>query len=62
MKIPKTNITNYKGIIQNTLFLITLFLCNSIFSQYTIPEIPKLQTSVYDYANILSATEKAQLE
>jgi uncharacterized protein len=62
MKIPKTNNTFYKGIIQNTFLLIVLLLCNSIFSQYTIPEIPKLQTSVYDYANILSATEKAQLE
>lgn len=35
------------------------------FAQFTIPEKPKeekLQTSVYDYANVLSATEKAQLE
>ena len=32
------------------------------FAQFTIPEKPTLQTSVYDYANVLSATEKAQLE
>ncbi|MSP84600.1 MAG: TPM domain-containing protein [Flavobacteriaceae bacterium] len=32
------------------------------FAQFEIPEIPKEQTSVYDYANVLSATEKAQLE
>jgi uncharacterized protein len=32
------------------------------FAQFEIPEIPKEQTSVYDYANILSADEKAQLE
>ena len=33
-----------------------------LFAQYTIPEKPSFQTSVYDYANILSTTEKAQLE
>jgi len=32
------------------------------FAQFTIPEKPSLQTSVYDYANILSASEKTQLE
>lgn len=32
------------------------------FSQYNIPEVPKFQTSVYDYANILSASEKQHLE
>ena len=32
------------------------------FAQFEIPEIPKEQTSVYDYANILSPQEKAQLE
>ena len=32
------------------------------FAQYTIPEIPTKQTSVYDYANVLSPEEKVQLE
>jgi uncharacterized protein len=32
------------------------------FAQYKIPAKPELQTSVYDYANLLSATEKTQLE
>jgi uncharacterized protein len=32
------------------------------FAQYTIPEIPSKQTSVYDYANVLSPEEKVQLE
>jgi uncharacterized protein len=32
------------------------------FAQFEIPEIPKEQTSVYDYATILSPEEKAQLE
>lgn len=49
----------------NYSFLI-LFACLMFtqigFAQFEIPEIPKEQTSVYDYANVLSATEKAQLE
>lgn len=32
------------------------------FSQIDIPKVPKEQTSVYDYANLLSATEKQTLE
>ncbi len=32
------------------------------FAQYTIPEIPSKQTSVYDYANVLRPEEKVQLE
>jgi uncharacterized protein len=27
-----------------------------------LPKLPDLQTSVYDYAKLLSATEKTQLE
>ena len=43
--------------------LIVCFVFTQIsFAQFNIPEIPKLQTSVYDYANVLSATEKAALE
>ena len=32
------------------------------FAQFDIPEKPEFQTSVYDYAQVLSADEKAQLE
>jgi uncharacterized protein len=32
------------------------------FGQFSIPKKPSFQTSVYDYANLLSANEKAQLE
>lgn len=32
------------------------------FAQFKIPEKPRLQTSVYDYAKLLSATEKSALE
>lgn len=39
-----------------------LFCMNSVFAQFTIPEKPEFQTSVYDYANILKADEKTALE
>ena len=43
--------------------LLVCFLFTQIsFAQFTIPEKPDFQTSVYDYANLLSATEKSQLE
>jgi uncharacterized protein len=51
---------------KSTLISLKLFVCLLFtqigFAQFTIPEKPTLQTSVYDYANVLSATEKAQLE
>jgi uncharacterized protein len=51
---------------KNTTIFLKLFVCLLFtqigFAQFTIPEKPTLQTSVYDYANVLSATEKAQLE
>jgi len=43
--------------------LISLFcFSNTVFGQFDIPEIPKEQTSVYDYINLLSSTEKQSLE
>lgn len=43
--------------------LILSLLCfNSSFAQFDIPEIPEEQTSVYDYAALLSASEKGSLE
>lgn len=51
---------------KNTLFFLKLIVCifftQISFGQFTIPEKPEFQTSVYDYGNVLSATEKAQLE
>ncbi|WP_405608765.1 TPM domain-containing protein [Polaribacter sp. Asnod1-A03] len=45
------------------LTLIVFLLSISLFSQgYKIPEKPKLQTSVYDYTSLLSATQKTSLE
>jgi len=62
MKIPTKKKSNSKGILQSLFLLIVLFSSNCIFSQFTIPEKPSFQTSVYDYANVLSPEEKAQLE
>jgi uncharacterized protein len=43
--------------------LIFLFLVSNFgFAQFDIPKKPEFQTSVYDYANVLSPTEKNQLE
>ena len=52
--------------LQIKLFLFSIvflfFHCGVIFAQFTIPEKPSFQTSVYDYAKVLSADEKTQLE
>lgn len=45
-----------------SLFFIGLLVSQLGFAQFKIPPKPDFQTSVYDYANLLSATEKAQLE
>ena len=42
--------------------LVCFFITQIGFAQYTIPEKPQFQTSVYDYAKVLSDTEKSQLE
>ncbi|TRX03953.1 TPM domain-containing protein [Flavobacterium gawalongense] len=51
---------------KNALISLKLFVCflftQISFAQFTIPEKPSFQTSVYDYANVLSTTEKVQLE
>ncbi|MCF6128259.1 TPM domain-containing protein [Flavobacterium sp. AS60] len=53
----------YKKNISIFLKLFVCFLVTQVsFAQYIIPEKPSLQTSVYDYANVLSASEKTQLE
>jgi len=54
---------NFQKLQKNIISLFTAFLFVQIaFGQFTIPELPKLQTSVYDYANILSASQKSTLE
>ncbi|MBC5836431.1 TPM domain-containing protein [Flavobacterium muglaense] len=56
MTLQKKNTTNLLRL------LICLFITQIGFAQFTIPKKPDFQTSVYDYANVLSASEKAQLE
>jgi uncharacterized protein len=45
-----------------TVVLVALLFVQLAFSQFTIPEKPSLQTSVYDYASVLSPSQKANLE
>lgn len=42
--------------------LVCFFITQIGFAQFTIPEKPEFQTSVYDYAQVLNTNEKAQLE
>lgn len=44
------------------LFFIAILFVQTAIGQFTIPAKPKLQTSVYDYANLLSASQKTALE
>ncbi|NBW28356.1 MAG: TPM domain-containing protein [Flavobacteriaceae bacterium] len=44
------------------ILLASLLFTQIGFAQFEIPEIPKVQTSVYDYANLLSSEEKTKLE
>ena len=62
MKNSKIKKTNSNRIFQFIFILTTVFTFNLGFSQFTIPEKPSFQTSVYDYANVLSPDEKSQLE
>lgn len=44
-------------------FLSVFLLVQTLgFAQFDIPPVPKFQTSVYDYAGIMNASEKASLE
>jgi len=62
MKISKNKTSYSKGFFQFVFLLLTFFTSNCIFAQFDIPKKPDFQTSVYDYANVLSAAEKTQLE
>ncbi|WP_415190872.1 TPM domain-containing protein [Psychroserpens sp.] len=44
------------------LFLFLTMTSNSVSAQFDIPPIPKEQTSVYDYVNLLTSSEKDNLE
>ncbi len=49
-------------IIQFVIFATLLLMSFLGFSQYKIPDVPKFQTSVYDYANVLNVDEEKALE
>lgn len=50
-------------IIKHILFIVFIYLFSiNSFAQFDIPEKPKSQTSVYDYINLLSTTQKNSLE
>lgn len=51
-----------KNILTTLCFISFLLISFAANAQFTIPSKPDFQTSVYDYANVLSSTEKAQLE
>lgn len=44
------------------LFVMALLCIQLVHAQFKIPEKPNLETSVYDYSNLLSASEKSNLE
>ena len=45
-----------------TFFLLLFFLSETVAAQFDIPEKPKVQTSLYDYINLLTPTQKNALE
>ncbi|MCG2459792.1 TPM domain-containing protein [Flavobacteriaceae bacterium F89] len=47
---------------KGSILLFLLFCCTLAFAQFTIPEKPAEETSVYDYINLLSPVQKADLE
>lgn len=62
MKQPSNPLTFHlnKSII---LFIFSLYCSiTTLFAQFNIPDKPEFQTSVYDYANLLSVGEKKSLE
>ncbi len=52
----------YKFTIKYITFFITILLAQGAFGQFTIPQKPKVQTSVYDYAKLLTSEQKSALE
>lgn len=52
----------YKSIKKYIAFFIFILLAQTSFGQFTIPAKPKVQTSVYDYADLLTNEQKSALE
>lgn len=62
MKFLKDNILKKLHLISFLILFFGLHTTQNAFGQFNIPEKPSFQTSVYDYANVLSPNEKIQLE
>lgn len=55
--------TKFQEVKMKKSILFILLLCGfSVKAQFDIPDKPRFQTSVYDYASLLNSTEKKQLE
>jgi len=52
----------YKTFKKYLTFFITILLAQVAFAQFTIPDKPKVQTSVYDYASLLTKEQESALE
>lgn len=61
-KFQKISILKAKQQLLFIILFIGSFQLPSLFAQFDIPPKPATQTSVYDYANILSESEKSALE
>lgn len=64
-KLPIINKPFYlsiNSILSCFIIIVTLLSTTSTFAQYEIPEKPNFQTSVYDYINLLSPSQKSSLE
>ena len=61
--IPTNCLTKFQEVNMKKLFLFVLALSGMIVqAQFTIPEKPSFQTSVYDYADVLNPQEEKELE
>ncbi len=62
--MTQTNcLTKSQEVNMKKIFLFVLALCGMIAqAQFTIPDKPSFQTSVYDYADVLNPTEEKELE
>ena len=60
------SILNFRKVTNSKSFICAILLLfsatNFSFAQFDIPSKPKLETSVYDYINLLSASQKTNLE
>ena len=54
--------TFFKILSKTTIVLLLFLVAQTSFAQFTIPETPKVETSVYDFASLLNTSQKAALE